>query len=186
MRRKVTCTLTNEVGWTAALLVARLDLADVVLLGASPEAAADLAAAGEVLGSGPRVTAGGWEEAAGSDVVLLAEAATDAGLEVRRRCSGSVVIVATETPAEDVARLLGETLLPRGRLIGVPGGGPYERAARAVALADSVLRDRGDREHRGAVLCRGDEDDVQERTVRIGAAGVVEIVQPAAYDAQPR
>ena len=186
MWRKLTCTLTNEVGWTAALLVAQLDLADVVLLDAAHDAASDLAAAGAVLGFAPRVTAGGWEDAAGSDVVVLSALGEDAGRELRRRCSGAVVIVATATPADDVARLLDETLLPRARLVGVPGTGPYERAARAVALADAVLRDRGDREHRGAVLCRGDDDDVQERSVRVGAAGVVEIVQPAAYEPGPR
>src|SRR3954470_11186809 len=188
MRRKVTCTPATEVGALIALLVAQLDLADVVLLDAPAAQAVDLAEAGDVLGFQPCVTAGGWEDAAGSDLVLLAvvddatvaDAAPAAG--VARRCSGAVVVVATEDATGDVERLLDETLFPRGRLLGVGGDGPYERAARTVALADAILRDRRDRLLRGAVLCRGDSQDVEERSVRVGAAGVVEIVQPAPFE----
>jgi hypothetical protein len=182
MRRKVTCTPATEVGALIALLVAQLDLADVVLLDAPAAQAADLAEAGDVLGFQPRVTAGGWEDAAGSDLVLLAVVDDATGAEVARRCSGAVVVVATEDATGDVERLLDETLFPRGRLLGVGGDGPYERAARTVALADAILRDRRDRLLRGAVLCRGDSQDVEERSVRVGAAGVVEIVQPAPFE----
>jgi hypothetical protein len=62
-------------------------------------------------------------------------------------------------------------------MLGVTGAGPFERAARAAAVVDAILRDRHDRVLAGAVLCRGDDHDVQERAVRLGAAGVVDIVQ---------
>jgi hypothetical protein len=178
MRRKVTCTVSDRVGDLAAMLIARLDLADVVLVGGEDgDPAHDLTRAGEVLGFAPRVSAGGWEQAAGSDVVVLADAPAGVEDELTRRSPGAVVVVATERATADVARLLDATLFPRGRMVGVPGAGPYERAARAAAIVDAILRDRHDRVLGGAVLCRGDDQDVQERAVRLGAAGVVDIVQ---------
>jgi malate/lactate dehydrogenase len=180
MRSKITVIGDTEAAAVAALLLGRRELADVVLVDTRDGLADDLAAAADAEGFAPWVTAGDWRDAAGSDVVVAGTLPDGAARELSERCPRSVVVVVTPDTAADVASLLDATRFPRGRVIGAVGGGggPLGRGAVAAAIADAVLRDRG-RELRAAVLCRPEEDQddgVWERTVRIGATGVEQIL----------
>src|SRR3954454_17261463 len=112
MRRKVTCTAMSRTGEVAALLIAQLDLTALVLLASPDGLAEDLAGAAPAQGYEPRVWAGGWGDAAGSDLVVLDAVQADTAAEIAARCAGAVVIVATATPVADVERLLAATHLP--------------------------------------------------------------------------
>ena len=179
MRSKVTCTAQTFTGELVALLIAQLDLSALVLLGGRTGLSEDLAGAATSQGFEPRVGAGTWPDAAGSDLVVLDAVADDTGLEIAQRCAGAVVIVATATPVTDVRRLLDATRLPRARIFGaaVEGAGPITAAARAAELADAVLRDRR-RTLKAAVLVLGEAADegVAVREARIGAGGVQAIL----------
>jgi malate/lactate dehydrogenase len=179
MRRKVICTAATATGRHAALLLAQLDLADLLLVDAPEGLAGDLLAAAAPLGYDPRVSAGTWEDAAGAEVVVLdAVTAATAG-EIAVRCSDAVVVVGTPDAPADVQRLLDASRLPRARILGAAGdgAGPVSTAAHALRLADAVLRDRGT-DLPCAVQCRGEggADGVAVRTVRIGAGGAREIL----------
>jgi malate/lactate dehydrogenase len=179
MRRKVMCTASTPTGAAAALLLAQLDLAELVLLDAPDGLAADLAAAAGPQGYEPRVAAGGWDAAAGAEVVLLDAVDDGTGVELAARCSGAVVVVATAAAVADVRRLLTATRLPPASLFGIvpAGSGPISSAAHAVQAVDAVLRDRG-RRLACAVLCQGEsgEDGVRLREAHIGATGVQTIL----------
>jgi malate dehydrogenase len=76
MRKKVTVVGAGNVGATCALEVARRDYADVVLVDIIPKfpqgKALDMNQAGSVLGFEPNIVgANGYEETAGSDVVVI-------------------------------------------------------------------------------------------------------------------
>ncbi|MBI5106932.1 MAG: hypothetical protein HZB46_18450 [Solirubrobacterales bacterium] len=169
----------------AALLIAQLDLADVVLLGARAGLADDLDACGDLLGYEPRVTAGDWPDLGGSDVVVLAGVGQRTGKELADRCAHAVVVVASGDQAGDVAALLEATHFPRARILGVAvgsgdGHGPLLQAAGAARLVDHVLRDRR-RVVEAYVLCRTADDDppgdeVRRAEVRVGARGAEEIL----------
>ncbi|HEY6761679.1 MAG TPA: hypothetical protein VI318_19415 [Baekduia sp.] len=177
MRCKVTCTTQTRTGETCALLLAQLDLSTLTLLGAGADLADDLAAAALPQGYEPRVRTGnGWADAAGSDLVVLDGVGAETGAEIAARCGGAVVIVATADPVSDVERLLAETRLPRARILGadVAGAGPITAAARAVEVADAVLRDRR-RALRVAVQALED-DTVAVRDARVGAGGAQAIL----------
>ncbi len=180
MRRKVTCTAHSRVGEFAALLLAQLDLAALVVLGGPEGLAEDVAAAAPSQGYEPRVWAGTWADAAGSDLVVLDAVGDDTAQEIADRCAGAVVIVATPSPAADVGRLLTGTRLPRARIVGaaVDGAGPIAAAARATEIADAVLRDR--RRPIAAAVQVLDEADgsaaVVIRQARIGAGGIQAIL----------
>jgi malate/lactate dehydrogenase len=180
MRRKITVIGDSETAATAALLLARREIADILLVDTRDGLARDLEAAAEAEGFAHWATEGDWVDAAGSSIVVAAAMPDGAASELAARCPGSVVVVATADPATDVAALLDATRFPRGRIIGATGGGagPLGRGAVAAAIADAVLRDRR-RELRAAVLCRPDDDKydgVQERAVTIGAGGVERIL----------
>jgi malate/lactate dehydrogenase len=179
MRSKVTCTAQTFTGELVALLIAQLDLSALVLLGGREGLADDLASAAPSLRYEPRVRAGTWSDAGGSDLVVLDTVADDDGLEIAQRCAGAVVIVATSTPITDVQRLLDATRLPRARILGatVEDAGPITAAARAAELADAVLRDRR-RTLQAAVLVLGEgaDEGVQLREARIGAGGIQAIL----------
>jgi malate/lactate dehydrogenase len=178
MRRKVTCSAATATGQAAALLLARMDLAELVVLDAPGGLAADLAEAGAPLRYEPRVSAGGWPAAAGSDVVVLDTVGEDTAAELAARCPGAVVVVATAAPAADVQRLLDGTRLPRARVFGAAGphAGPVSAAARAHEIVDAILRDRGAM-LRCVVLLRGEHggEGVQARAVQVGEGGVQKI-----------
>jgi malate/lactate dehydrogenase len=180
MRRKVTCTARSRTGEFAALLIAQLDLAALVILSGSDDLADDVAAAAAAQGYEPRVRAGGWADAAGSDLVVLDAVDDDTGAEIAARCAGAVVVVATPTPVADVDRLLTATRLPRARIVGaaVDGAGPIAAAARATEIADAILRDRR-RTITAAVQVLDEADgaaDVVVREARIGAGGIQAIL----------
>ncbi len=179
MRRKVTCTATTRTGEIAGMLIAQLDLTALVLLGGPEGFAADVADAGASQGYEPRVRAGGWADAAGSDLVVLDAVDDVSGAELAARCAGAVIVVATPTPVADVERLLVQTRFPRARIVGaaVDGAGPVTAASRAVELVDAVLRDRR-RVVRAAVqvLAEDGEGDVVVRDARVGAGGVQAIL----------
>lgn len=180
MRCKLTCTTVTRTGELAALLIAQLDLAALVVLSGPEDLAADLAGAAAAQGYEPRVRAGTWADAAGSDVVVLDAVDDDTGAEIASRCAGAVVVVATPTPVADVGRLLAETRLPRARIIGaaVDGAGPITAAARATEIVDAILRDRR-RTITAAVQVldeAGGVADVVVRDARIGAGGIQAIL----------
>jgi malate/lactate dehydrogenase len=180
MRRKVTCTTSTRTGEVAALLIAQLDLTALVLLSAPDGLADDLAGAASAQGYEPRVRAGTWADAAGSDLVVLDAVGDDTAAEIAARCAGAVVVVATPTPVADVDRLLAGTRLPRARIVGaaVDGAGPITAAARATEIADAVLRDRR-RTISAAVQVLDEADgaaDVVVREARIGAGGIQAIL----------
>jgi malate/lactate dehydrogenase len=179
MRRKVTCTTATPAGQTAALLLAQLDLAELVLLDGPPALADDLAAAAGPLRYEPRVRDGGWPDGAGADVVVVDAIGADTAGEIAARCPGAVVVVATARPVDDIAALLAATRLPRAHVFGAvgPHAGPVTAAARALQVVDAVLRDRR-ATLRCAVQCLPDEgaEGVQERDVVVGAGGVQAIL----------
>jgi malate/lactate dehydrogenase len=179
MRSKVTCTAETFTGELIGLLIAQLDLSVLVLLGGREGLADDLAGAALSQGYEPRVHAGTWADAGGSDLVVVDAIGSDTGQEIAQRCAGAVVIVATATPVTDVQRLLDATRLPRARIIGaaVEGAGPITAAARAAEIADAVLRDRR-RTLQAAVLDLGEEagEGVTLRKARIGAGGIQAIL----------
>jgi malate/lactate dehydrogenase len=179
MRGKVTCTATTRTGEIAALLIAQLDLSALVVLSGPEDLAEDLVGAASAQGYEPRVRAGSWADAAGSDLVVLDAVADDTAVEIAGRCSGAVVIVATPAPVADVERLLAGTHLPRARIIGVAvaGAGPITAAARATEIVDAVLRDR--RRTLAAAVQVLDEDGASAVVVaeaRIGAGGIQAIL----------
>lgn len=180
MRRKVTCTAATRTGQVAALLIAQLDLTALVLLDGPDGLADDVAGAAPSQGYEPRVRAGTWADAAGSDLVVLDVVAEDTAAEIAARCAGAVVVVATPTPVADVDRLLVGTRLPRARIVGaaVDGAGPITAAARATEIADAILRDR--RRVLEAAVQVLDEDggaaDVLVREARLGAGGIQAIL----------
>jgi hypothetical protein len=179
MRCKVTCTTATAAGQAAALLLAQLDLAELVLLDGPPDLADDLAAAAGPLRYEPRVRAGAWADAAGADVVVVDALGDETAGEIAARCAGAVVVVATRRPVDDTAALLGATRLPRARVFGAigPHPGPVTAAARALQVVDAILRDRR-ATLRCAVQCLPDEGagGVQERDVVVGAGGVQAIL----------
>lgn len=180
MRCKLTCTAGTPVGELAALLIAQLDLAALVVLSAPEQLADDVAGAAPAQGYEPRVRAGTWADAAGSDVVVLDAVDDDTGVEIAARCAGAVVVVATLAPVADVTRLLAETRLPRARIVGtaVDGAGPITVAARATEIVDAVLRDRR-RTIAAAVQVLDEADGAAEvvvRDARLGAGGVQAIL----------
>jgi malate/lactate dehydrogenase len=179
MRSKVTCTAETFTGELIALLIAQLDLSVLVLLGGREGLADDLAGAAVPQGYEPRVHAGTWADAGGSDLVVVDAIDQDTGREIAQRCAGAVVIVATPTPVTDVQRLLDATRLPRARVIGVPGeaAGPITAAARAAEIADAVLRDRRRTLQVAVLVLDGDaEEGVALREARLGAGGIQAIL----------
>src|SRR4051794_3823887 len=102
MRRKQTCTDATPTGERAPLLIAQLGLAELVVQGGADGLGHGLAAAGGPLRYEPRVRAGAWAGAAGSDVVVLDAVADGAAQEIAARCAGAVVVVATPAPVSDV------------------------------------------------------------------------------------
>jgi malate/lactate dehydrogenase len=179
MRSKVTCTATTRTGELAALLLAQLDLADLVVVDGPGGLADDLRTAAGPQGYEPRVRGGGWPEAAGAELVVIDAVHDGTARELAVRCPGAVIVVASDAPARDVQRLLEDSRLPRARILGTgfDGAGPATAAAHAVQAADAVLRDRR-AALRCTVLCRGEGGDegVRVRDVRVGAGGVLEIL----------
>jgi malate/lactate dehydrogenase len=179
MRSKVTCTATTRTGELAALLLAQLDLAEIMVVDGPEGLADDLRGAAAAQGYEPRISDGGWPEAAGAELVVIDAVRSGTARELAVRCPGAVIVVASDAPARDVERLLEDSSLPRARILGtgVDDAGPATAAAHAVQAADAVLRDRRAM-LRCAVLCRGEggEDGVRRRDVRVGAGGVQEIL----------
>src|SRR3954465_4294920 len=106
MRRKISIIGDSETAAVAALLLARRELADIVLVAARDGLAADLEAAAAAEGFAAWVRAGDWVDAAGSDVVVAGELPDGAAEELAARCPGAVVVVATEATTGDVTSLL--------------------------------------------------------------------------------
>jgi malate/lactate dehydrogenase len=179
MRRKVTCTAHGRTGEVAALLIAQLDLAELVVVGAADGLVEDLVGAARALRYEPRVSGGAWPEAAGADVVVVDAVQDGTAEELARRTAGAVVVVASADPPGDVERLLEGSRLPRARILGAvaDGAGPVAAAAAAVRVVDAILRDR-----RAtlpcAVQCRGEGGDegVRVRDVVVGTGGAQEIL----------
>jgi hypothetical protein len=109
------------------------------------------------------------EEVSGADVVVVrAEDGDRWGEVVRDRAPNAVVIVIGESPHE----MCEATLFPRARIIGVNDD------SEVAAIVDAVIYDRGDR-FETIVRCQGErnlEDEFARVPVRIGARGVLEIL----------
>ena len=110
------------------------------------------------------------DEISGADIVVVAsEHADRLAHDIRDRAPNAVVVVVGGSP-HVVCEL---TLFPRARIVGV------ETDAEAAAVVDSVVYDRG-AEFETIVRCQGErgiEDDFVRVPVRIGARGVIEIVE---------
>jgi hypothetical protein len=111
------------------------------------------------------------DEISGADVVVVAASDGDHWAEqIRDRAPNAVVVVVGGSP-ETVCEV---TLFPRARIIGVAD------EAEADAVVDAVVADRGT-EFESVVRCEGErgiESEFARVPVRIGARGVVEIIEP--------
>jgi malate/lactate dehydrogenase len=181
MRRTVTCTAATRTGEVAALLIAQLDLSTLVLVGGPDGLADDVAGAALAQGYEPRIAAGGWADAAGSDLVVVDAVDAAVAREIATRCAGAIVVVASADVAGDVEALLAATQMPPARVLGaaVQGAGPVTAAARATELVDAILRDR---RRVLDVAVQGPAQDgaaggpgVAVRAARVGAGGVQEL-----------
>jgi hypothetical protein len=114
--------------------------------------------------------AGTPEEISGADVVVVrSEQAGEWADRIRVRAPNSVVVVIGESP-ETVCEV---TLFPRARIIGVSS------ADEASAVVDAVVNDLN-KEVKAVVRCEGErgiEGEFARVPVRIGARGVVGIVE---------
>lgn len=139
MRRKITVVGGGSHVAEIARRVVGRDGTECHIVDAPGGLVADLLAAAPLAGFEPAVTDGGWDDAAGSHVVVLTAATEQAALETGRRCPDGVVVVTSEHPA-DCARVLGATGFPRQRVIGVGGviATAQLRSALAAALRVSV------------------------------------------------
>lgn len=110
------------------------------------------------------------DDVSGADVVVVpAEESGRWGALVRDRAPNAVVLVIGGTPHE----MCEATLFPRARIIGV------EERAQAEAIVATIASGE-EREFETVVRCigeRGIDDDFARVPVRIGARGVVEIVE---------
>ena len=110
------------------------------------------------------------EEVSGADVVVVtADDGDKWGELVRDRAPNAVVVVVGDSPRA----MCEATLFPRARIIGV---GSNDDVAPVV---DAVVYDRGS-EFETIVRCQGErgiKDEFARVPVRIGAQGVIEIVE---------
>jgi malate dehydrogenase len=140
MRRKITVVGSGALAGACALLVGERGLADVVLVGAEPDAARDAAAGVAVCGAAIGVLAcGDWEQAAGSAVVVVDAGGgglDDVGPQIARHIPDAVVVVAGDGEAEACRALLATTAFPRRRVLGAGG---LVTAARLRALVAAEL-----------------------------------------------
>jgi len=110
------------------------------------------------------------DEVSGADVVVVrAEDGDKWGDLVRDRAPNAVVIVIGESPH----KMCEATLFPRARIIGVNDDDEV------APLVDAVLYDRCS-EFETIVRCQGErglDDEFAKVPVRIGARGVIEIIE---------
>src|SRR4051794_39343352 len=118
MRRKITVIGSSEASRSLAAALGEGDIADVVTVNEGDDLA----------------------RSSGSDIVVLSDGSevAQAGREVTRYAPGAVVLVATADAEGDCAVALEATLLPRGRVLGLPGAD----GAQVRAAAQAVLFDR--------------------------------------------
>jgi hypothetical protein len=110
------------------------------------------------------------DEVSGADVVVVrAEDSDEWGEAVRDRAPNAVVVVVGGSPHQ----LCETTLFPRARIIGVAD------QAEADTVVDAVVNDR-DVQLESVVRCQGErgiDDEFARVPVRIGARGVIEILE---------
>ena len=110
------------------------------------------------------------EEISGADIVIVAaEHGDELAPVIRDRAPNAVVVVVGGSPSS----VCETTLFPRSRIVGV------EDDAEAAAVVDAIVYDRGS-QFETVVRCQGErgiEDDFVRVPVRIGAQGVIEIVE---------
>lgn len=110
------------------------------------------------------------DEVSGADVVVVSADEGDKwGVLVRDRAPNAVVVVVGESPHE----MCEATLFPRARIIGVPDEGDV------APVVDAIVYDRG-QQFETIVRCQGErgiEDEFASVPVRIGARGVLEIIE---------
>ncbi|WP_372788331.1 hypothetical protein [Paraconexibacter sp.] len=130
MRRKISVVGAGAVGSATSLLLGRRPDADIVLVDSDERRARaralDLTAAVALDGGAGSVRGGTWNDAAGSEVVVIALGGPDplggvrqVGVEIARRAPDAVVVVVT-TPVDAATRAaIDATCFPRGRVIGL-------------------------------------------------------------------
>jgi hypothetical protein len=110
------------------------------------------------------------DEVSGADVVVVAASDGDQWAEtIRDRAPNSVVIVVGGSPHH----VCETTLFPRARIIGV------NDESEAGAVVEAIVNDLK-QEFETIVRCQGErgiEDEFARVPVRIGAKGVIEIVE---------
>jgi hypothetical protein len=113
--------------------------------------------------------AGNPEEISGADVVVVhADAGDEWAERIRVRAPNAVVIVVGGSPQA----ICEATLFPRARILGVEEGA-------VGAVLDAIVNDRGARVE-SVVRCEGErgiESEFARVPVRVGARGVLEIVE---------
>jgi hypothetical protein len=109
-------------------------------------------------------------EVSGADVVVVrAEDGDKWGELVRDRAPNAVVVVVGDSPH----KMCEATLFPRARIIGVKDD------SEVAPVVDSVIYDRGE-QFETIVRCQGErglEDEFARVPVRVGARGVLEIIE---------
>lgn len=130
MRRKITVVGAGAVGSATALLLGRRPDSDVVLVDRESQRARaralDLTAAVALHEGAGRVCGGTWDDAAGSEVVVIAlggpdpvGAVSEVGVKIARRTPDAVVVLVT-TPVDLATRAaIDATCFPRERVIGL-------------------------------------------------------------------
>ncbi|MEP6954385.1 MAG: hypothetical protein ABI950_10025 [Solirubrobacteraceae bacterium] len=182
MSRKI--SLLGPDGAHALSLLARIDVAELLLVApGAPKTADEVAAAVARADSRRRVHGGeGFGDLRGSAVVVLAREASDAELlELSRTAPSAVLVVAAGDIERECGRVLDTTSLPRPRVIGVASETDLARPDEGSAeLAAAVFLDRG---HvlRCVARCQGEAGLEGMHTVRarVGAGGVTEILAAA-------
>ena len=176
MSRKI--SLLGAEGAQALSLLARLDAAELLLVGPGAGALADETAETVAHADSRRRVHGSEDpgDLRGSAVVVLARAASDAELRaLARTAPDAVLVVAGGDVVAECGRVLDVTALPRPRVVGVASAaGPVEGS---VEIAAAVYLDRG-RMLRCVARCQGEAglQGVHAVRARVGAGGVTEIL----------
>jgi malate dehydrogenase len=124
MKKRIAILGSDAVTDAIATRLARHDYAELVLIGAAPDAPAEeLRAAIASDGGAARVLTGrNVADASGASIVVLADAELPLeAAQLAARCPNAVVVVAGEHVLERTAEVLRETAFPRQRVIGLAG-----------------------------------------------------------------
>jgi hypothetical protein len=176
MSRKI--SLLGAEGAQALSLLARMDVAELLLVGPGAETVADEVAETVARADSRRRVHGSEDPGGlrGSAVVVLARAASDAELsQLSRTAPDAILVVAAGDVTTECGRVLDATALPRPRVVGVASAAGLQEGS--VEIAAAVFLNRG-RVLRCVARCLGEAGltGVHAVRARVGAGGVTEIL----------